>query len=74
MEFLGVFVLTISFLLFISLGTPIAWSIVISSFLSLFVSLPSIITATTIAQRMATALDSFALLAIPFFILAGQLM
>ena len=74
MEFLGVFVLTLSFLLFIGLGTPIAWSIVISSFLSLFVSLPSIITATTIAQRMATALDSFALLAIPFFILAGQLM
>ena len=74
MEFLGVFVLTISFLSFIGLGTPIAWSIVISSFLSLFVSLPSIITATTIAQRMATALDSFALLAIPFFILAGQLM
>ena len=74
MEFLGVFVLTISFLLFIGLGTPIAWSIVISSFLSLFVSLPNIITATTIAQRMATALDSFALLAIPFFILAGQLM
>jgi tripartite ATP-independent transporter DctM subunit len=27
-----------------------------------------------IAQRMATGLDSFALLAIPFFILAGQLM
>ena len=74
MDFLGVFVLTISFLLFIGLGAPIAWSIVISSFLSLFVSLPSIITATTIAQRMATALDSFALLAIPFFILAGQLM
>ena len=74
MDFLGVFVLTISFLLLIGLGAPIAWSIVISSFLSLFVSLPSIITATTIAQRMATALDSFALLAIPFFILAGQLM
>lgn len=29
---------------------------------------------TTLAQRMATGLDSFALLAIPFFILAGQLM
>jgi len=29
---------------------------------------------TTIAQRMATGLDSFALLAIPFFILSGQLM
>jgi tripartite ATP-independent transporter DctM subunit len=29
---------------------------------------------TTVAQRMATGLDSFALLAIPFFILAGQIM
>jgi tripartite ATP-independent transporter DctM subunit len=29
---------------------------------------------TTVAQRVATGLDSFALLAIPFFILAGQLM
>ena len=29
---------------------------------------------TTVAQRMGTGLDSFALLAIPFFILAGQLM
>ncbi len=28
----------------------------------------------TLAQRMATGLDSFALLAIPFFILAGELM
>ncbi|MBT5270567.1 MAG: TRAP transporter large permease, partial [Candidatus Marinimicrobia bacterium] len=29
---------------------------------------------TTIAQRVATGIDSFALLAIPFFILSGQLM
>jgi len=29
---------------------------------------------TTMAQRMATGLDSFALLAVPFFILAGQIM
>jgi len=29
---------------------------------------------TTISQRMATGLDSFSLLAIPFFILSGQLM
>ena len=28
----------------------------------------------TIAQRMVTGLDSFSLLAIPFFIFAGQLM
>jgi tripartite ATP-independent transporter DctM subunit len=30
--------------------------------------------ATTIAQRMATGLDSFSLLAIPFFVLAGEIM
>ena len=63
MEFLGVFVLTISFLLFIGLGTPIAWSINLIFFI--IICKLSIITATTIAQRMATALDSFALLAIP---------
>ena len=32
------------------------------------------IALTTMAQRMATGLDSFALLAIPFFIVAGQFM
>ena len=36
--------------------------------------MPSITAFTTLAQRMATGLDSFALLAIPFFVLSGQLM
>jgi tripartite ATP-independent transporter DctM subunit len=40
----------------------------------MLVSIPTISSFTTVAQRMATGLDSFALLAIPFFILAGQLM
>ena len=74
MEFLGIFVLIISFSILVSIGTPIAWSIAISSFLTLLISLPSLSAFTTIAQRMATGLDSFALLAIPFFILSGQLM
>ena len=51
-----------------------AWSIAISSLLTLFINLPSLAALTTIAQRMATGLDSFTLLAIPFFILSGQLM
>ena len=51
-----------------------AWSIAISSLLTLLINLPSLAALTTIAQRMATGLDSFTLLAIPFFILSGQLM
>ena len=74
MEFLSVFILVISFMFFIAIGTPVAWSIAISSLLTILVSIPSLAAITTIAQRMATGLDSFALLAIPFFILSGQLM
>ena len=74
MEFLPVIILVLSFIFFICIGTPIAWSIAISSLLTIIVSIPLVPAVTTIAQRMATALDSFALLAIPFFILSGQLM
>ena len=74
MEFLSVFILVISFIFFIAIGTLVAWSIAISSLLTILVSIPSLAAVTTIAQRMATGLDSFALLAIPFFILSGQLM
>ena len=74
MENLPVIVLILSFIIFVSIGTPVAWSIAISSLLTIIISLPFIPAATTIAQRMATGLDSFTLLAIPFFILSGQLM
>ena len=53
---------------------PVAWSIAISSVLTMMVSIPSLPAFTTVSQRMGTGLDSFALLAIPFFILSGQLM
>lgn len=74
MEYLPICVLVLSFFLFIGMGTPVAWSIALSSILTILVSIPSLAAVTTIAQRMATGLDSFALLAIPFFILSGQLM
>jgi tripartite ATP-independent transporter DctM subunit len=75
MEWLAAFVLLISFLFFLVLRVPIAVGIAFSSFITLFLHNYSLeITSTTIAQRMATGLDSFALLAIPFFILSGQLM
>ncbi|RMF21132.1 MAG: TRAP transporter large permease subunit, partial [Bacteroidetes bacterium] len=69
-----VLLLVLSFLCLLALGVPIAWSIGLSSLLTLLLSMPALPAVTTVAQRMATGLDSFALLAIPLFILAGQIM
>lgn len=69
-----ILILVFSFLLFLAIGLPVGWSIGLSSLVTMLVSIDSIAAFTTIAQRMATGLDSFALLAIPFFILAGQVM
>jgi tripartite ATP-independent transporter DctM subunit len=74
MELLGVFVLLISFVILLAIGVPVGWSLGISSVLTLLLSLDSITALVTIAERMATGLDSFTLLAIPFFLLAGQIM
>lgn len=74
MEAVEILILVISFFLLLALGVPISFSIGISSLLTMLVTIQSLPSVTTIAQRMATGLDSFALLAIPFFILAGQIM
>ena len=69
-----IFILVFSFVVLLAIGVPVAWGIGISSLLTMLVSIPVVPAFTTVAQRMATGLDSFALLAIPFFILAGQIM
>lgn len=74
MEQIPILVLVISFVCLLAIGTPVAWSIAISSLLTMLVSIPVMPAFTTVSQRMATGLDSFALLAIPFFILSGELM
>ena len=74
MEIIEILVLVLSFLAMLAAGVPIAYSIGLSSLFTLLVSMDSLTAFTTIAQRMGTGLDSFGLLAIPFFILAGQLM
>ncbi|WP_026955695.1 TRAP transporter large permease [Algoriphagus vanfongensis] len=74
MELVSVLILVISFLFFLGIGVPVAWSLGLSSMLTLMVTVQSLPAITTIAQRMGTGLDSFSLLAIPFFILAGELM
>jgi len=74
MEYIPVLVLVISFIGLLAIGTPVAWSITISALLTMLVSIPALPAFTTVAQRIGTGLDSFALLAIPFFILSGELM
>ncbi len=74
MDYWGIFVLIISFIFLLSIGVPIAFSIGISGILTMLVSIDALPAFTTFAHRMATGLDSFALLAIPFFILAGNIM
>ncbi|MEM9341372.1 MAG: TRAP transporter large permease [Bacteroidota bacterium] len=46
----------------------------LASVCTILVNIDTLPALTTIAQRMATGLDSFSLLAIPFFVLAGQIM
>ena len=74
MEVLHIFVLAISFIALLLLGVPVSFSIGLATVSTLLLGIKMGPALTTVAQRMATGLDSFALLAIPFFILSGQLM
>lgn len=66
-----VIMLFASFLIFIFLGMPIAFSLGVSSIVYLlFNDIPLIIAA----QKMYSGIDSFVLICIPGFILAGNLM
>lgn len=73
-EVVSIIVLFVSFFVLLLLKVPVAYSIGIATTLSLLMNIDSMPGLTTIAQRMTTGIDSFALLAIPFFILAGEIM
>lgn len=60
------------FFVFLILGAPIAMSMGVSV-IPYFLMTPSA-SGITIAQKMFTACDSFSLMAIPFFMLAGSIM
>ncbi|MBS1227183.1 MAG: dicarboxylate transporter, DctM subunit [Proteobacteria bacterium] len=56
-------------------GVPVSFCIGIATLLALFNIMPDVSTALVIsAQRMTSSLDSFTLVAIPLFILAGGMM
>ena len=74
MSWLAVAVLVVSFVVLLAIGVPIAFCLGISTTLTMLLSADGLAAVTAVAQRMATGVDSFTLLAIPFFVLAGQLM
>ena len=61
-----VFVLVTTFVLLFVLGVPIAFCLGISTLATMLMTMDIIPAVTTISQRMAGGVDSFALLAIPF--------
>ena len=69
-----VLILISTFVILFVLGVPIAFSLGISTLATMLVTMDFIPAVTTIAQRMAGGINSFALLAIPLFILSGLLM
>ncbi|MGF7452801.1 TRAP transporter large permease [Pasteurella bettyae] len=74
MEWSTVIVLCTTFFTLLFIGVPISFSIGIASLITVMMSVSFDAAITVITQKMASGLDSFSLLAIPFFILAGNIM
>ena len=73
-ETISILVLFISFMGLLAYGVPVAYAIGISTTITLLINIAYMPATTTVSQRMTTGIDNFALLAIPFFILAGEIM
>lgn len=69
-----IIVLLLVFALLLAIGVPIAYAIGAATLATMLISVDFIPAVTTVSQRMAGGLDSFTLLAIPLFILSGQIM
>ena len=67
-------ILILVFAILLFFNVPVAFGIGLSTVVAMLVTVDVAPAASTVAQRVATGLDSFVLLAIPFFILAGNIM
>ena len=63
-----------SFFLLLMLNVPISISIGLATLTAMLLNMDSLAAVTTMAQRMLGGLNSFSLLAIPFFVLSGFIM
>lgn len=73
MEYSALLLLLVFFGLLL-LNVPISFCIGLATLATMLLSMDLLPAVTTLAQRMAGGLNSFALLAIPFFVLSGLLM
>ncbi|ELS5452227.1 TRAP transporter large permease [Escherichia coli] len=62
------------FVVLLAMGSPIGICIVIASFSTMMLVLPFDVAMFSTAQKTFSSLDSFALLAVPFFVLSGVIM
>lgn len=67
-------ILSVAFCGLLAFGVPISHATGLASIAALLTIMPPLPALSVTAQRIATGLDSFALLAIPFFFMAGSIM
>ncbi len=74
MELQAALVLVILFFFLLLMGIPVSFSIISSALVTIIMFLNPQFGMFISAQKLVSGIDSFTLLAVPFFILAGQLM
>ncbi|SFJ82167.1 TRAP transporter, DctM subunit [Halobacillus dabanensis] len=67
-------ILALVFAVLLAVGIPIAISIAVASLATILLILPIDIAVFSSAQKMIASIDSFSLIAVPFFILSGIIM
>ena len=74
MEIQAAILLVIVFFLMLAFSVPVSYSIIVAALVAIVAFLSPGFGAFVSAQRMVSGIDSFSLIAVPFFILAGLLM
>ena len=74
MELQAAIVLVITFFFLLAMSAPVSFSIIASALLTIIMFLSPGFGMFISAQKLVGGIDSFTLLAVPFFILAGLLM
>ena len=67
-------IILVVLLVLLAIGVPISYAIGISSLTAILATVPLDVSVVTAAQRTFVGMSKFSLTAIPFFILAGNLM
>lgn len=74
MQIQAAIVLVVIFFFMLAMSVPISFSIIASALITIIMFLNPQFGMFISAQKMDSGIDSFSMLAVPFFILAGQLM